>query len=411
MVDSLITLGIGKLELDWSKSYLLSDFSKLFKDSDKRDLLCYYYDDYEEDYKTTYKSGYIKKLSQIKRRLELLGYTLPSIKVMYEELILNSNFYTPNSVKLSYEDFYSIFYNLDISKIDVTKDPFYDFGSFEFGEFASYLFKENLALLDPVREKVGIENNDIPSDLVWFIESLENLDPFIILRILVENSKNSDLDVYWICPASFTNDDLSFDIPEAEKIMIVTEGTSDLGIIKRTIDTLYNDISDLFMYIDMEDNYPFTGNGSLRNFCIGLNRIRIQNNVIVLFDNDAAGCGSYYDVKDKCEDSNFLILKLPDYFEFNAVDTVGPQGVTKENINGRAVAIECFLDFNSVNIPTNIRWNNYVEKQKIYQGALENKEMYTKAFYSSCLTDGTYDTSKLNFLIDYILSSWINRCV
>lgn len=90
-----------------------------------------------------------------------------------------------------------------------------------------------------------------------------------------------------------TIDDLSFEVPDSDKIMIVTEGTTDLGIIKRTIDILYNDISDLFMFIDMEDNYPFTGNGSLKNFCIGLNRIKIQNNVIAIFDNDAAGCGSY----------------------------------------------------------------------------------------------------------------------
>lgn len=267
------------------------------------------------------------------------------------------------------------------------------------------MFTENRELLDAVRVKLGIREKVIPYDLMTFIENLENLDPFIILRILVENPNNSDLEVYWICPEAMSIDDMSFEVPETDKIMIVTEGTSDLGIIKRTIDLLYDDVSDLFMYIDMHDNYPFTGTGNLKNFCIGLNRIRIQNNVIAIFDNDAAGCGSYNAIKDKCNDSNLFILKLPDFDAFNLFDTIGPQGISKENINGRAVSIECFLDFNSVSIPPQIRWKSFDDKLKIYQGAIEEKEQYTKAFYSSCLTDGTYDTSKLKYLIDFILFS------
>lgn len=409
-MDSLITFGIGKMELDWSKSYQLSDFSKLFKESDRRDLLCYYYDDQDEEVRTDHSQGYTKKLSQIKRRLDLLGYTLSSIKIMYEDMILHNNYYvSSNSYNLSFEDIYSIFYNLDISKIVVIKDPFYDFGTFEFGEFVKFLFTENKALIDPVREKLGIEKTVIPYDLLWFIETLENLDPLVLLRILVENPKNEDLEIYWICPELITIDDLSFEVPDSDKIMIVTEGTTDLGIIKRTIDILYNDISDLFMFIDMEDNYPFTGNGSLKNFCIGLNRIKIQNNVIAIFDNDAAGCGSYNALKNTLNTSNLLILKLPDYKDFDSMETIGPQGSSKENINGLAVAIECFLDFNSVNIPATIRWKSYDDKQKIYQGALESKDSYTKAFYANNLNDGSYDTSKLKYLIDFILSSWINR--
>lgn len=407
-MDSLITFGIGKMELDWSKSYLTRDFSAIFKESDKSQLLCYYYDDYENELKTTHIMGYSKKLSHIKRRLDLLGYSLSSIKEMYEEIIFNSHT-LPNAIKLSFDDFYNIFYSLDISDIDATTEHFYYPDDFEFGEFARCLFKENKSLLDLVRDKLDIEKGESPYDVISFIETLENLDPFILLRIFVENPRNLDLDVYWICPESLMVDDLSFEVSESDKIMIVTEGTSDLKIIKRIIDSLYDDVSDLFMYIDMEDNYPFTGTGNLKNFCIGLDRIRIQNNVIVIFDNDAAGCGSYNAIKGKCNNSNLLILKLPEFDEFKVFETIGPQGISKEDINGRAVAIECFLDFKSVNIPTRIRWKSYDDKQKIYQGAIEEKEKYTKAFYSSCLTDGSYDTSKLRYLIDYILLAWINR--
>lgn len=91
-MNSLITFGIDKMELDWSKSYLLSDFSSLFKDSDKTQLLCYYYDEYADEMKTTYVTGYSRKLSYIKRRLDLLGYTISYVKVLYEEIILRNNY-------------------------------------------------------------------------------------------------------------------------------------------------------------------------------------------------------------------------------------------------------------------------------------------------------------------------------
>ena len=44
-----------------------------------------------------------------------------------------------------------------------------------------------------------------------------------------------------------------------------------------------------------------------------------------------------------------------------------------------------------------------------YQGALINKDEYTKQFKRSNLYDGSYDCSKLNALVDDIIESWIKR--
>ena len=95
--------------------------------------------------------------------------------------------------------------------------------------------------------------------------------------------------------------------------------------------------------------------------------------------------------------------------EFEHFDTIGPQGNSCEDINGTAVAIECFLDFASVDFPPVIRWTSYSEKLKKYQGTLQRKDDYTRAFLKANLKSDDYNTSKIKKLIDYIIEQWCNQ--
>ena len=64
--------------------------------------------------------------------------------------------------------------------------------------------------------------------------------------------------------------------------------------------------------------------------------------------------------------------------------TTGPSGNTYENVNGKAVAIEMFLDlnFNHEKIPV-IRWQSYNNKTNQYQGSLINKDSYLRKFINA----------------------------
>ncbi|GHU84129.1 hypothetical protein FACS189415_7720 [Bacteroidia bacterium] len=63
---------------------------------------------------------------------------------------------------------------------------------------------------------------------------------------------------------------------------------------KACLSQLYlTDILDFFTFVDMEENYPFTGTGNLFRFCQGLSSIKIQNKVLVVFDNDLEGVSNY----------------------------------------------------------------------------------------------------------------------
>lgn len=84
-MGSVITLALGNLEIDWGKNSVLQDHSPLFQCNDVR-LVSYNYVDNEERY-TEMKDGYSKSLSDVVKRVELLGHTLASARHEYEMLL------------------------------------------------------------------------------------------------------------------------------------------------------------------------------------------------------------------------------------------------------------------------------------------------------------------------------------
>ena len=160
----------------------------------------------------------------------------------------------------------------------------------------------------------------------------------------------------------------------------------------------------------MQENYPFTGTGNLYNFASGLTKIKIQNKTIIIFDNDEAGLFSYKKCKEKLDTlPNLKFYHLPNLAEFKNFLTVGPTGDAYQDINGKAVSIECFLDlsFGTDKIPK-VRWTIYNEKSDQYQGALISKDEYTRIFKKSLLDKG-YNKEKLTFLINNLVNFWCDN--
>jgi hypothetical protein len=158
----------------------------------------------------------------------------------------------------------------------------------------------------------------------------------------------------------------------------------------------------------MEESYPFSGTGNLYKFFQGLVSIKMQNKCLFIFDNDAEGIETF----DKCTEikgaNNIRVTKLPDLDEFNNFLTVGPSGKHKVNVNGQAVAIECFLDLSYKNRKTPIiRWSSYKKSIELYQGSLEGKDHYIKQFKKVKAGEEGYDFSKLHLLIDHIVEQCI----
>ena len=73
-MGTMIHLSLGALQIDWGKNSHFADHSSLFQKSDLKKVLDHGYDDPLE------MEGYSRPLGDVVARLELLGYTLKTVR-------------------------------------------------------------------------------------------------------------------------------------------------------------------------------------------------------------------------------------------------------------------------------------------------------------------------------------------
>lgn len=241
-------------------------------------------------------------------------------------------------------------------------------------------------------------------------DEVNGISPLSALYLLSKNPTARDLPVTWdyadvkeggYAPAS----DFNAGVSEGGRYLLVTEGTSDAQILKHALTLLRPNIADFFHFVDMQDNYPFSGTGNLYRFVQGLVSIRIQNSMLVIFDNDAEGTFNCERTKKLTPLPNLRILKLPDMKRFKRFRTIGPTGKRIADINGKAAAIECYLD---VGEAPAVRWTNYDSSQDCYQGHIVNKAELAKAFLEQRARKAKYDYTGLEAVLDLITTTCAN---
>lgn len=230
-MGSMITLGIDKFEIDWGKNNFFTDHSALFMPSDVVMMPYYYADNIIET-----KEGLSRKLSSIKRRLSLLGYSPRTLERKYLEHIESVPDYYPE-IPISFEQFRSAVSSIDLEKVSLDDES----GDCDLGEFVSkYVFLDT-EVMRHLPPDIKIDN-----DLGTFFE---NLDPYLTLYILAENKNNADRLVQWryadvVEGGWVSRDDVVTPLPDSSKILVVTEGSSDSFIIERALGLLRPDIAD-----------------------------------------------------------------------------------------------------------------------------------------------------------------------
>ena len=174
---------------------------------------------------------------------------------------------------------------------------------------------------------------------------------------------------------------------EVPKTIILTEGKFDSEVISKSIEQLYPYLSKFYSFMDF-DEYKVQGSANfLTHYLKAFVASGIQNRIIALYDNDAAGMAELKDLEKYYTPDNFRVLCLPDIDLARKYPTIGPNGEELLNINGRGCSIELFLgkDILSENgtlIP--IHWKGYIDKAKAYQGEVMQKGLIQSKFRDKC---------------------------
>lgn len=223
---------------------------------------------------------------------------------------------------------------------------------------------------------------------------------------LIDAFARGELDDGWVQPETISNS-----IGDVRRFLIVTEGSSDAHIIRRAFELLRPEIADFFSFVDMQEGYPFTGTGNLHKFSQGLVAIGIENRVIVLYDNDLEGSLRFRDTSGLNLPA-MRVIHLPSLPQLAQFRSVGPHGEAMADINGRAAAIECYLDLafgrGRKDPEPAVRWTAYNERAEAYQGVLEFKQKYAKRFLNLRTRDSNYDFSRLEAVLEHIVASCVS---
>lgn len=415
-MGSEISLDIAGLSVDWSKNRRGADHGFLFQPDDRRRVPWEDDDRGDNPDRSLMEMAFTRPLRTVLPRLELLGHTLATAKIDYERV-----------AAVCVEERRSLREEGVDEELPLELMPFGEFREFVAGVAITDLEDSYLPDLSDQgrrRAKGPFADNSIvrrvPTTLAYDVDGYSErsyfgsligfFHPYNVLRLLAENERNLQSNLEWrygplVCNGWAEEEEFVSEVRRAQSFLIATEGSSDTHIIKHAISLLRPEIADFFRFVDMGKGYPFTGAGNLVRFAQGLAKVDIHNQILFVLDNDAEGVSAYRRISELELPKNMRVAALPELARFKNFRSRGPDGTGTADINGRAAAIECYLDLTAgTESPAEIIWTAYKKELDLYQGKLQDKESYKKIFLKRASANDGYDMSGLVAVLDMIFA-------
>jgi len=419
-----IRLTIAGVTLAYCKNDIGIDFGYLFQ---KNDCVYRKLDDHDyipDEYWLGEHEGeevFARKLNRLLPRLHLLNHSLETARQEYDayrnEAVGNEIVSEVSDLTsfLSFEEFCELISKYPLSRLSSSFIE-YTSGAMDRGIPDCFIADAEIFSRIPNCEI----NSSWYSEQSYFSDRVCILSAEAMLVIFASSAANLNSEVVWEYGPIVDNgyaspDQIKHGARRAQKVLIATEGASDSKIIKRALEVFYPDVADFFYFVDLDGPHHFWGASGLVKFAEGLKKIDIHNKVLFIFDNDVEGDLAYKKLSNIQLAPNLRAMLLPYIDKFENFLVRGPDGVGKANINGRAAAIECYLDLRlDGRKPAQVLWTNYKKEADAWHGSLEFKETYSKFFESQSderLCSGKYDATNILILVDNILSESAKICV
>jgi len=331
-------------------------------------------DAYENEKGTFEFKGYKQTVKVCKDRLEIFGESFKKAKKDFQQakkISRQEGFYDFPLSDLTYEQ-----YLFEIKSIIDSKEKSYD--------QLNINFKESLTSGD-----LGIYDLSIDSHLYSILSVLPD-------NGIVEYDLTDVINGGWveISQAKYV---------DYEKIIILTEGKSDVEFISKSIEKLFPHLKDYYHFIDFDEYKVESSASALVKLITSFAAANVKHPIIALFDNDTAGLKEMKKLTYRTVPPNIKILKYPDIALAKKYPTVGPTGKKKMNVNGYACSIEMYFGVDVLmrdNELIPIQWKGFDDKEKKYQGEIADKnyvqETFRKKLQKTTMTESKELTELLN---------------
>lgn len=413
-VGTIIDLKVGGVSIDWAKNNPGNPHGFLFQEGDSTRR---HSEDTDYEYCATHpeidvasrEASLVRSLNRVLPRLELVGCTLESARAEYEVVVAKHIEVAEElgwniSAMLTFDEYCALVARYPLASLDDT-----------YIDVDETLDSTIKARFQADESKMGrlppIEDSLYWSEKSYFASKVCLLSAYSMLQVFGQCEANREAEVVWqygsLVDGGWASlGEFAAGASRPQTILVATEGTTDSSILKRAFALLRPDIADFFRFVDVDERHPFWGTGNLVKFAEGLVRIDMQNKVLFVLDNDAEGVDALKRLLDLRMPCNMRAMRLPDHDVFRSFPAIGPEGARPSDINGRAAAIECYLDLRHPNYgPPVVRWSNYKREIDAWHGALEHKDTYTRHFFDQTpesIRNGSYDITRLEWVLDAI---------
>lgn len=168
------------------------------------------------------------------------------------------------------------------------------------------------------------------------------------------------------------------------KIIVLTEGKSDTRIITAGLRALYPEFAHAYQFIDFEEFRIEGGASVLARMVKVLAGARMDNRLLAIFDNDAAGHEAMRSLSGVRLPPTVRLIALPDTRLASRYPCLGPAGLTRMNVNGTGAAIELYLGRKALSGPDGrlrpVRWREWKPGLERYQGSVTGKDGVIQSF-------------------------------
>lgn len=399
---------IRNLSLYWFRNYLDGDVVRLL--FSKRDYICIpsYIDDPDDEDSLPYtKHMYKTSVSNAKQRLDALGYSISKFEEIFNSTIQEAIYYDSflSHLNIDLDDYEE----KSLERIERNKITFKKWQNAMNKIIKHELDYGNILFHDKSDAKsIGI-NTECDKVIYYALkddeqESYYGLRPDVIhiayiFRLILESCNSND-DIL----LDFSNLDAWAEdcIPKAiasteadEKIIVLVEGKNDKSILEFALNEIYPHLSDLFYFMDFEDDHGVKRDGGTSFLIKNLKAFyfsKIKSKFIAVFDNDAEGYQSKCILESEIKNwpNNFKIMLYPQDKFFESYPTILPNDtICNDDINKKACSIELYLPDSLLKesgtyypIEWEARKSFTIQGKKIniYQGVITNKKTIESNF-------------------------------
>jgi hypothetical protein len=181
--------------------------------------------------------------------------------------------------------------------------------------------------------------------------------------------------------------------PENAPRIVLTEGSSDAEILRKSLSVLFPHLVGYYTFFDFHGSRAAGGASQLISVVKAFAAAGVANRVIAVLDNDTAAHDARRALREVRLPDNLVVIHYPLRDWLREYPTLGPSGNVLLDVNNRAASIELYLGHDVLLTGGQlcpIQWAGYSQAMHAYQGELLDKSGATerwRAKVDRCLAD------------------------